>query len=53
MTAGLKRGGAKSWGAIRQHGPEVRRTSSIVTRGDISAPSPSHPLFTPPPIPGF
>ncbi len=39
MTAGLKRGRA-----IRQRGPEVRRTSSIVNRGGISAPSPSQPV---------
>ncbi len=43
MTAGMKRCGAKSR-AIRQRGPLVRRTSSIVTRGGISAPSPSQPI---------
>ncbi len=42
MTAGLKRGRAP--GAIRQRGPKIRHTSSIVTRGGIFAPSPSQPV---------
>ncbi len=40
MTAGLKGAGLNPR-AFRQRRPEVRRTSSIVTRGGISAPSPS------------
>ncbi len=41
MTAGLKRGGAESWG---YPSARTRSPTSTVTRGGISAPSPSQPV---------